>query len=86
MASSIMIRSGDLSRELADRLRTYKLVKGVTTSAAAAQLLTIALDHLDARSAGAKAASRGLGQAGRIDRARRAAKARWGDRETEREE
>lgn len=58
------------------RVKAYARREQTQTSIAAAQLLTIALDHLDARSAGA-ATTNAKPKRERSESARHAAQARW---------
>jgi hypothetical protein len=73
----IMIRALDLDRPLADRVRVYARAHELSTSAAAATLLTIALNHLASRSAGGHARGAATSAADRSTAARAAAHARW---------
>lgn len=59
------------------RLRAYASAHHLSLTAARAHLITIALDHLDERSAGGKARWKGSTKATRSAAAKRAVAARW---------
>lgn len=71
---TLMLRG--LSSETMACIKAYARREQTQTSVAAAQLLTIALDHLDARSAGA-ATTNAKPKRERSESARHAAQARW---------
>lgn len=73
--ATLMARHG--SPELVARVRTYARARALSTSQAIGDLLTIALDHLDARSAGGHAVHRSRSEAERSLTGRRLAMARW---------
>lgn len=77
---TLMLRG--LDAETSARVKSYARTHDLSVSAAAAQLLTIALDHLEARKVAGEARWTGLRKAERSEVARRAAQARW-DRERE---
>lgn len=62
---------------LVSRVRQYARTRGGSTSDTIAHLLTVALDHLDARAAGGKLVQQGKTPEQRQDAARYAARARW---------
>ncbi|OFW05632.1 MAG: hypothetical protein A3H96_11265 [Acidobacteria bacterium RIFCSPLOWO2_02_FULL_67_36] len=59
------------------RLASYAAARQLSLTAARAELVTIALDHLDARRRGAAASLRGTTKAERSAKARVAGQARW---------
>lgn len=67
----------DLSRRDVARVRRYARGRDLTEEQAVGKLLVIALDHLDARSAGGTATNRRLTAAERRRNAKRAIEARW---------
>lgn len=75
---TLMLRG--ISRDLMDRIAAYASRWGVGRAEAAVRLMTAGADHLDARSAGA-AATNAVSADERRERARRAATARWADRD-----
>lgn len=80
---SLILRG--LSDDLMARLSRYAESQGMGRPSAAASLLAIALDHLDARSAGAAETNR-VSAMERRARARHAAQARWRDAPRRRDE
>lgn len=72
---SLMLRA--LPADLVARVKAYARAKELPLPAAAAQLLTIALDHLDARSAGAVAVNQQRTPEERSAAASKAVQARW---------
>ena len=68
---------------LMTRVRRYARAVGLEISAAGAQLLTIALDHQEARARGGRAVSQAMTAEQRRARAQRAARARWARQSTE---
>ena len=65
---------------LMTRVRRYARAVGLEISAAGAQLLTIALDHREARARGGRAGSQAMTAEQRRARAQHAARARWARR------
>lgn len=72
---TLMLR--DVPPALLTRIRRYTRARGLSSSAAGAELLAIALDHLDARAAGGRATAARRSPADRAAAAQRAARARW---------
>lgn len=81
MPRSLMLRA--LPSELVGRITAYARTHELPLPRAAAQLLTIALDHLDARAAGGRASHDGRSAEERSESGRHAARARWAARDTE---
>jgi hypothetical protein len=75
---TLMLRR--LSPELMARVKAYAAQKQIGVTEAAAQLLAVALDHLDARAAGAASTNAGRTPEERSAAAKRAAEARWKDK------
>lgn len=77
---SQMLRAEHLDHATYTRVRAFARAKGLSTSAAFVTLATVALDHLEARTAGGNARSASLTGTERSDIARQAAQTRWAKR------
>lgn len=75
---TILLRG--LDADTSARVKTYARAHDLSVSDAAAQLLRIALDHLEARAAGGRAVREGRTAAEASEAGRRAVAMRWARR------